>query len=354
MVRKKVMIFPFLQSFARGYPARRKMKNMNASAISFVICIFCLLSRLYWRGKVVLTCHIQLRQMNCTIFIWVRQIAFLIFCLEKLLKLTTLAKNHYFQENHIMFNIAKNTFKEIVRNRFLYLILFFAFVFIIFSLALGKLTIGESEKVIVDFGLGMIEIFGLIGVLFVWSQLLFKEVEWKTIFLILSKPIKRQDFILWKFFWFSCTIWLIVFFQAVLFLLMLFIKDIEITHLIVWALIFTFFKLEILLAIVFFFSTFMSNIMTIMISLMVYLIAHNYGLMIDMFSRFEGWISLKLIKILELIFPPMQALNIKDVIGSFSDFSVNFFLFNSFYSFLYITILLFFAVQIFSRKTFEN
>ena len=79
-----------------------------------------------------------------------------------------------------MWNIALNTFKEIVRNRFLYLILFFAFIFIIFSLALEKLTIGEGDKVIVDFGLAMIEIFGLIGVLFVWSQLLFKEIEGKT------------------------------------------------------------------------------------------------------------------------------------------------------------------------------
>jgi len=64
----------------------------------------------------------------------------------------------------------------------------------------------------------MIEIFGLIGVLFVGSQLLFKEVEGKTIFLILSKPIKRQDFILGKFFGFSATIFLIVFLQAILYL----------------------------------------------------------------------------------------------------------------------------------------
>jgi hypothetical protein len=61
-----------------------------------------------------------------------------------------------------MLNIAINTFKEIVRNRFLYLILFFAFVFIIFSISLGKLTIGDDEKIIVDFGLAMIEIFGLV------------------------------------------------------------------------------------------------------------------------------------------------------------------------------------------------
>jgi len=58
-----------------------------------------------------------------------------------------------------MYNIALNTFKEIVRNKFLYLIIFFAFVFIIFSLLLGKLTIGDDQKIIVDFGLAMIEIF---------------------------------------------------------------------------------------------------------------------------------------------------------------------------------------------------
>lgn len=236
----------------------------------------------------------------------------------------------------------------------MYLILFFAFVFILFSLALGSLTIGESEKVIVDFGLGMIEIFGLIGVLFVWSQLLFKEVEWKTIFLILSKPIKRQDFILGKFFGFSGTIALIVIIQALLYLGVLMLNDIEITRLIIWAIIFTFLKLEILLAIVFFFSTFMSNIMTIMMSLMVYLISHNFSLLLDLFARFQDGVMFKIVQLFQLLFPPMQALNIKDVIGSFTQFHMNYFLFNSVYSMLYITIILFFTVQIFSRKTFED
>ena len=253
-----------------------------------------------------------------------------------------------------MLNIAKNTFKEIVRNRFLYLILFFAFVFILFSLALGKLTIGESEKVIVDFGLGMIEIFGLIGVLFVGSQLLFKEIEGKTIFLILSKPIKRQDFILGKFFGFSATIFLIVFLQAILYLWVLFMSWISITNLILWSLVFTYLKLEILLAIVFFFSTFMSNIMTILVSLMVYLISHNFSLLLDLLYRSWQESLVQVWRIIQLLFPPMQALNIKDVIGSFSEFSIKFFMFNGFYSAMYILIILFFTVQIFSRKTFED
>lgn len=253
-----------------------------------------------------------------------------------------------------MLNIAKNTFKEIVRNRFLYLILFFAFVFIIFSLALGKLTIGEADKVIVDFGLGMIEIFGIIWVLFVGSQLLFKEIEGKTIFLILSKPIKRQDFILWKFFGFSGTIFLIVFLQSLLYLGILFISGIPITSLILWAVLFTFLKLEILLAIVFFFSTFMSNIMTIMVSLMVYLISHNFSLLLDLLYRTGQEILVKIGNMFQLLFPPMQALNVKDVIGTFSDFSFSFFLYNSFYASMYILIILYFTVQIFARKTFED
>ena len=253
-----------------------------------------------------------------------------------------------------MLNIALNTFKEIVRYKFLYLIVFFAWIFTLFSLALGKLTIWESQKVIVDFGLSMIEIFGLIGVLFVGSQLLFKEIEGKTIFLILSKPIKRQDFILGKFFGFSATILLIVFFQALLFLGVLFFQGIPITSLILWTVLFTFLKLEILLAIVFFFSTFMSTIMTIMVSLMVYLISHSFSLIIDLFVRMQDMILVQSIRIFQLIFPPLEALNIKDVIGTFSEFSLRFFLYNSVYSLLYICIILFFTVQIFSRKTFEN
>jgi len=230
-----------------------------------------------------------------------------------------------------MLNIAKNTFKEIV-----------------------SLTIGESEKVIVDFGLGMIEIFGLIGVLFVGSQLLFKEVEGKTIFLILSKPIKRQDFMLGKFFGFSGTIGLIVLFQSILYLWVLFFKDIEISYLILWSLFFTFLKLEILLAIVFFFSSFMSNIMTIMMSLMVYLISHSFSLLIDLFIKFQDAFMLQIIRILQLLFPPLEALNIKDVIGSFEAFPPVFFLYNTVYALFYITLILFFATLIFSKKTFED
>ncbi len=253
-----------------------------------------------------------------------------------------------------MINIALNTFKEITRNKFLYLILFFAFVFIVFSVLLWKLTIWDDNKIIVDFWLAMIEIFWLVWVLFVWSQLLFKEIEWKTIFLILSKPIKRYEFILGKFLWFSATVALIVALQSILFLIVLLIKGIDVTHLISFSLLFTFFKLEILLSLVFFFSTFMSNMLTILVTLMIYFLSHSFTIIIDIANRSANQIALYFSKWLQLLFPPFEALNIKDVIWSFSNFHANYFLFNTAYSIVYLTVILYFAILIFEKKKFEN
>lgn len=253
-----------------------------------------------------------------------------------------------------MFNIALNTFREIVRNKFLYMILFFGFLFIVFSLVLGQLSLWEDSKIIVDFWLSMIEIFWLIWVLFVWSQLLFKEVEWKTIFLILSKPIGRHEFILGKFFWFSATIAVIVFFQSLLFLGVLLFKGINIDALIAMSLVFTFFKLEILLALVFFFSTFMSNILTVLVTIAVYFVSHSFSHLIDMAMRMKNMTVVYFTKAIELLFPPMQALNIKDVIGNFQNFEMSYFFLNSFYSIAYIAIIMTLSVIIFNKKRFET
>ena len=252
-----------------------------------------------------------------------------------------------------MFNIALNTFREIVRNKFLYLIIFFGFIFIVFSIVLGTLTLGDDKKLIVDFGLAMIEIFGFIWVLFVWSQLLFKEIEWKTIFLILSKPITRKQFILGKYLWFSATIFLIILLQSLLFLWVLYFKDIEITKLIIVSLFFTFLKLELILALVMFFSSFMSNMITILVSVLVYLAWHSFSLLLDLVHRTKNQILIYLWQALQLLFPPFEALNTKDYIWSFSDFSIKYFWINTFYSIAYLIIILYLTTIIFNKKRFE-
>lgn len=253
-----------------------------------------------------------------------------------------------------MFNIALNTFKEIVRNKFLSLILVFALMFILLSLGLGKLSIGEDQKIITDFGIAMIEIFWLLWVLFIGSQLLFREIEWKTIFLILSKPIARYEFILWKFLGFWGIIFLLCFIQSLVYLIVLWFKSIPIEPLILFSLLFIFFKLLILIALVLFFSTFMSNILTILVSLMIYFISHSFTLILNLIFKTKIFILEIFAWFLQLVFPPYEALNTKDFIGGMVTPSVWYFAQNTLYAFLYIALVLFFTILIFNSKKFEE
>lgn len=253
-----------------------------------------------------------------------------------------------------MLNIALNTFREIIRNKILYFIIIFAFIFILGSVFLSKLTIWEWDKVIVDFWISMIEIFWLISVLFAWSQLLFKEIDWKTIFLILSKPINRYEFILWKFMWFAFVISLIFFFQSITYLLLLFFKDINIDILIIYSLIFILVKLLLMLSTVIFLSTFMSNMLTIIVSILIYLSWHSFWLILDLANRMQSTIILNFTRILQLLFPPFEALNLKDYIWSFAVFWAKYFFVNLSYAVAYLIVILFITVVIFNKKKFDN
>lgn len=95
--------------------------------------------------------------------------------------------------------LALNTFREAVRDRVLYSILFFGVGVILLSLALEEVTIGDQEKVVRSVGQGAIDIFGAIIAMFLGVSLVWKELDKKTIYTILSKPIPRWMFVLGKY-----------------------------------------------------------------------------------------------------------------------------------------------------------
>ncbi|MBM3335440.1 ABC transporter permease, partial [Candidatus Sumerlaeota bacterium] len=103
--------------------------------------------------------------------------------------------------------IAANTFKEAVRNRILYILLIFAIVLLLFSGAVRELTVSAQERVIQSLGLGCISIFGLLIAVFVGIGLVYNELDKKTIYTIISKPIDRWQFILGKYFGLLLTIY---------------------------------------------------------------------------------------------------------------------------------------------------
>src|SRR5262250_3027267 len=96
--------------------------------------------------------------------------------------------------------IAVNTFRESVRDKVLYSLLVFAILLIGASYLLGQLTAGQDFKIMKDLGLSSIAMFGLFMAVFIGIGLVSKEVERRSIYGLLAKPVRRHEIVLGKFF----------------------------------------------------------------------------------------------------------------------------------------------------------
>ena len=95
--------------------------------------------------------------------------------------------------------IAGNTFRENIRDRILYNLILFAILMIVSAVALGQLTLGQEAKMIVDLGLASISIFGTLIAIFIGISLVYKELEKRTVYALLAKPVGRRVFLLGKY-----------------------------------------------------------------------------------------------------------------------------------------------------------
>jgi ABC-type transport system involved in multi-copper enzyme maturation permease subunit len=95
--------------------------------------------------------------------------------------------------------IAVNTFREAVRDRVLYGVIGFAALVVLFSMALAELSLEENRRVVTDIGLATISLFTVVVAVFLGSSLLYKEIEKKTLYVILPRPIRRWEFLVGKY-----------------------------------------------------------------------------------------------------------------------------------------------------------
>jgi ABC-type transport system involved in multi-copper enzyme maturation permease subunit len=95
--------------------------------------------------------------------------------------------------------IALNVFRESVRDKVLYNLVLFAVLLIGASYLIGQLTAGQDMKIIKDLGLSAIGVFGLFIAVFIGIGLVWKEVERRSIYALLTKPITRVEFIVGKY-----------------------------------------------------------------------------------------------------------------------------------------------------------
>ncbi len=95
--------------------------------------------------------------------------------------------------------VALNTFREAVRDRVLYNLVFFALLMMAAAVLVGQISIGIEEMVIKSLGLTAISVIGLLIAVFTGVGLVYKEMDKRTLYALLAKPVRRWEFLLGKF-----------------------------------------------------------------------------------------------------------------------------------------------------------
>ena len=95
--------------------------------------------------------------------------------------------------------VAANTFRETVRERVLYNLVFFAILMTLAGLLLGQLSIRQDEKILKDIGLAAMDLFGTVIAVFIGTGLVSKEIERRSLYPLLAKPLSRSELYLGKF-----------------------------------------------------------------------------------------------------------------------------------------------------------
>ena len=186
----------------------------------------------------------------------------------------------------IIFTIARNTFREAVRDRVLYNLVLFVLLITAAAIFLSELTAGQEARTIVNLGLSAMLLFGAVISIFVGVSLVSKEIEKRTIYAIFSKPIGRGEFIVGKYLGLCLTLLVNVLIMGVgVSLALLYVGGGALAFSIWGAIFLIFLELSILTAVAILFSSFSSPALSALLAFFVFIIGHFSASLRDFADR---------------------------------------------------------------------
>lgn len=249
--------------------------------------------------------------------------------------------------------IARNVFWQVIRDRVLYLLGFYAGLLLLVSQIIPQVSAGADRKILLDVGLAAVDLFGLFIAVFVGAGLINQEIERRTILALIAKPMSRSEFIVGKHLGVSAVLALLVMLMSVLALLMFQITQVEYPlGSVAIAIGFIFLKLVVITAVSLFFGTLTSSLLAALLTFGVYLVGHLSKDLVALGQLTENPGLQQFTEGVFLILPNLSRLDLKnqavyDLLPSsqvlFTD---------AVYGLLYTVLLLAIATMIFSRREF--
>lgn len=249
--------------------------------------------------------------------------------------------------------IAANVFREVIRDRVLYLVVLFALILGISTLLLPEIAAGTETKIILDLGLAAISLLSLVITVFVGTGLVNKEIEKRTVLVMMAKPISRTEFIVGKHLGLALVLAVLIAAMTTIYMVILSFNGISYPAIsILVSSIFLFLQLSLVTAIAIVFGVFTSSLLATLLTFAVYLMGNFTPDLVTLGNLSKNPTVQTITRNLYLLLPDLSRLNLKNqaVYGQLPPLSV--LLNNAVYGVLYTILLLAIAILIFARREF--
>jgi ABC-type transport system involved in multi-copper enzyme maturation permease subunit len=249
--------------------------------------------------------------------------------------------------------MAINTAREAIRNKLLYTLLFFAIAMMLFGTVLSALSYVERERMMQDFAFASIRLFSVAIAVFVGVGLIHKEVERRTVYTILSKPLSRAEFLIGKYTGLILIIWLQVAVMAAFFagVSLLLGAPLGWTHLAALAL--TAVELALVVALATLFSSFTTPLLASFFSCGLWLAGHLTRDLRDHGANSSSLLVRESTAWMHRILPDLESFNLSLEAAHQLPVAASDIWFPALYGAGYVAIVLAFAVLIFERRDFR-
>lgn len=252
--------------------------------------------------------------------------------------------------------VALNTFREAVRDRVLYNLVFFALLMIVSAIFVGEISIGVEEMVIKSLGLSAISVIGLLIAVFIGVGLVSKEMDKRTLYALLAKPVRRWEFLLGKFGGLVLTLAVNAMAMAVgLLAAVLYVKR----HLesfdaiLLVAIYFILLKLMLVVALAMLFSCYSTPLLAILYTMALYIA----GLFVENIRTFHSTTTgagpSPLMVVLSYLLPNFENFNVMAAAAHGRAIPASLILQNTAYAAVYCAIVLLVAVAVFSKRNLK-
>lgn len=252
-----------------------------------------------------------------------------------------------------VYSIAYYTAKEIIKSKILFNVLLLGIALMLITYVAFSFTYGEPSRVALDFGLGMLSLSSVGIALFIGVSLLSKEIENRTVYMIVSRPVPRYAFILGKILGLAFILVLNIFLLSCLTMLCYFLTGGEYSSLIVWSILFTVLEALIVLLVVSVFSLITSPTLSILFSLMIYISGHAISeTKLTTFAEKAPGL-MEILNFYHFVLPGFYKLNIKEFVLYKQNLSSEFIISTTLYGVTYILFLTILSILIFEKKNLD-